>query len=348
MKDLRVKGFSVETVRAPLKRPFVTALGRKDETVNVSIRITLEGGACGYGEASTSLAMAHLRPKAMALALEDLGRSSIGQQAAPRSSLIAEAWKIYSAIPPAAAAFECALLEAALSLSGLSLAEWLGGSLKGLESDLTISACGPEATAMAASEAASEGFSILKIKLSGKLKEDLERLRTARQTCPAARLILDGNQSLTRSGALRLIETCLRDNTEVLLLEQPLPKEDFRGMAALSRTCPVPVAADEMAQSPEDCLRIASEEAAKVINIKVAKSGILRSLEMAAVARSAGLDLMIGCMAETAPGLKASVHLALGTGFFRYVDLDSDCLLKPLHRAQPVGWVRRGAFLSLS
>jgi len=78
----------------------------------------------------------------------------------------------------------------------------------------------------------------------------------------------------------------------------------------------------------------------------VAKSGLLRSLEIAAVARAAGLRLMIGCMAETARGLAPSVHLALGTGFFRYVDLDSDWLLA--EAPGDCGWVRRGPFLALA
>ncbi len=83
------------------------------------------------------------------------------------------------------------------------------------------------------------------------------------------------------------------------------------------------------------------------INIKLAKSGLSRGLEIAAVARAAGLPLMIGCMAETARGLSASVHLALGTGFFRWHDLDSDVLLAPGEDDAKAGWVRRGRYASL-
>ena len=70
----------------------------------------------------------------------------------------------------------------------------------------------------------------------------------------------------------------------------------------------------------------------------------LRSLQIAAIARAAGLKLMISCMAETAAGLSPSVHLALGTGFFSWVDLDSDHLLVP-QRGDP-GWTRRGPILT--
>ncbi|MBI3289389.1 MAG: dipeptide epimerase, partial [Elusimicrobia bacterium] len=82
-------------------------------------------------------------------------------------------------------------------------------------------------------------------------------------------------------------------------------------------------------------------------NIKLAKSGISRGLEIAAVARAAGLPLMIGCMAETARGLGASVQFAAGTGFFRWADLDSDLLLAPERRTWEHGWIRRGSFAEL-
>ena len=54
---------------------------------------------------------------------------------------------------------------------------------------------------------------------------------------------------------------------------------------------------------------------------------------------------MIGCMQETSLGLSAGVHLACGTGAFRWADLDSDVLLA---EARPEGRYRRdGALVSV-
>jgi L-alanine-DL-glutamate epimerase-like enolase superfamily enzyme len=61
---------------------------------------------------------------------------------------------------------------------------------------------------------------------------------------------------------------------------------------------------------------------ADVINIKTMKSGLLGALDIAAVARSAHVELMIGCMLESTLSKSASVHLAAGLGGFRFVDLD--------------------------
>ena len=52
------------------------------------------------------------------------------------------------------------------------------------------------------------------------------------------------------------------------------------------------------------------------------KSGIVEALDIATIARSANLKLMIGCMLETRLALGCSVHIAAGLGTFDYIDLD--------------------------
>jgi L-alanine-DL-glutamate epimerase-like enolase superfamily enzyme len=349
MPATTVKSAAVRIFETPLKRPFVTALGRKTSTCNVGFTLALRDGTRGYGEASASLALAHLRPRRLAQVLSGLGRRAIGRDAACLRPLVEEAWRRHGQEGPAVSAFECALLDAWTRSQGLSLAAWFGGKQRKIESDITLSAwTDGDLTQDAAAEAAGEGFRIFKVKVGGKIDDDIARRsltwRAVRRVKP--RFILDGNQGLSVASALRLLDRARKAGMKVLLLEQPLSKTDFPGMAALTKRCPVPVAADEMVHSPQDAVRVVMERAASAINIKVAKSGLLRSLDIAAVARAAGLKLMIGCMSETSRGLMPSVHLALGTGFFTFVDLDSDHLLAA-HGTSP-DWARSGATLRLS
>ena len=339
---------AVRIFETPLKRPFVTALGRKTSTCNVGFTLTLRDGTRGYGEASASLALAHLKPRRLAAVLGRLGRWAVGKDAAAVRPLVEEAWRRHEHEGPAAAAFECALLDAWTRSQGLSLASWFGGARRELETDITLSAWTDDRlTAEAAAEAAREGFRTFKVKVGGKPADDLARLRAVWKAAGRARprFILDGNQGLTTDSALRLLEACRKSGMKVLLLEQPLPKDSWKAMAALTRRCPVPVAADEMVQGPADALRVIETGAASAINIKVAKSGLLRALAIAALARAARLPLMIGCMSETSRGLMPSVHLALGTGFFSFVDLDSDHLLREHDRSPD--WRRDGPRLLL-
>lgn len=121
-------------------------------------------------------------------------------------------------------------------------------------------------------------------------------------------------------------------------LEQPLGQGDLEGMKRLSRDCPVPLIADESARSLREAERVLGSGAAAALNIKVAKTGLAESLEIVALARAAGAPLMIGCMQETSLGLSPSIHLACGTGAFRWTDLDSDVLLA---EPRPEGRYRR-------
>lgn len=340
----RLRRLRVETFTTPLKRPFVTALGRKTETVNVGVWAELSGGARGYGEASASIALAHLRPRRLSAAVSALGKRFLGAELSCPGAIVSEAWKRRPKDAPAVSAFECALLSALAASKGLSLWAWLGGARRALETDITLSAVDAAATALAAREAHREGFRVLKVKVGTGAREDLARVRAARRAAPGAIIRLDGNQGLTMRTALALVETCLIEGP-VELLEQPLPKGEESKLPALVKRCPVPVVADESVATPEQAARLAEAGAAGGFNVKLAKSGISRGLEIAAVARAAGLKLMVGCMTETARGLSPSVALALGTGLFDFVDLDSDHLLAG--GPPPIGWRRRGRTIEL-
>ena len=341
---MRIEDVEIGLVRARLRRPFVTALGRRTETVNAAITLRLRGRGRGYGEASTSLALKHLSAERLLKTLRALGRRFVGRELAEPAAMIRDAWTAAGEVPPAAAAFESALLSALCDRQDLSLADWCGGKLERARTNLTISA--DDAAASAAREAANEGFSILKVKLSGRLTEDLARIRAVRAAAPAARLILDGNQGFSEANAIRLVERCLKERWPVDLFEQPTRKDERGALARVARRVTIPIAADESCATPEDAVRLACDGAVRVFNIKLAKSGVLRSLEIAAVARAAKIRLMIGCMAESAAGLSASVHLALGTGFFTWHDLDSDRLLAESPAA--IGWRRSGAEIALT
>src|SRR5262249_4558840 len=80
-------------------------------------------------------------------------------------------------------------------------------------------------------------------------------------------------------------------------------------------------------KSPADAVRLVQETQVQGINIKLMKSGINGALDIIAIARAAGRELMIGCMLESRRGIAASLALACGTGAFDYVDLDSHLLL---------------------
>jgi L-alanine-DL-glutamate epimerase-like enolase superfamily enzyme len=83
------------------------------------------------------------------------------------------------------------------------------------------------------------------------------------------------------------------------------------------------VAADEGVATAEDAAAAVAVRAASVFNIKLMKAGVLEALKVVAIAREAGIGLMIGGNVESVLGMTASACLAAGLGGFEFADLDT-------------------------
>ncbi|UNK44045.1 dipeptide epimerase [Luteimonas sp. S4-F44] len=131
----------------------------------------------------------------------------------------------------------------------------------------------------------------LKLKLSGELEVDIERVRVVRQARPDVWIGVDANQGYTVDVLDALIPVLM--DHDVRLLEQPLRRgreADLKGFAR-----PLPFAADE---SVQDVSEIGALEGLfDVINIKLDKSGgLTEGLAMVETARALGMRVMVGNM----------------------------------------------------
>ena len=94
------------------------------------------------------------------------------------------------------------------------------------------------------------------------------------------------------------------------------------------KTSAVPLVADESVFTLQDLHHVVKKQAADVINLKIMKSGVMETIDIATVANSMGLRLMIGGMVETRLAMGCSLHIAASLGFIRYFDLDTPLLMK--------------------
>jgi L-alanine-DL-glutamate epimerase-like enolase superfamily enzyme len=156
----------------------------------------------------------------------------------------------------------------------------------------TIGADTPEA--MAARATGYREARQLKLKLTGELDEDVQRVRAVRRARPDVWLGVDANQGYEPASLGRLLSTLVA--CKVKLLEQPFARgreADLEGLA-----CPIPVAADESVQGLADIEPLAGRF--DVVNIKLDKcGGLTEGLAMAAEARRLGLGVMVGNMVGT-------------------------------------------------
>lgn len=168
------------------------------------------------------------------------------------------------------------------------------------------------------------GFPFLKLKLgAGDPEKDLEIVRFARRHT-AADLCVDANGAWPVETAARLIPALA--GLDVRFIEQPLAAgdaESWRRLRSLLPSGMPPLIADESVRTSRDVLPLAG--AADGINIKLTKAGGLREARrMITLARALDMQVMIGCMIESAVGLTAAAHLA---PLADYADLDAGLLL---------------------
>jgi len=341
-----VQSVVVRPVTIPLKQPFVTAQGRKTATHNVQILLKLSNGVIGFGEASTSIAMKEQSQAVLMKVLHQEGRRLNNVSFEDPEALIRIIWQRIGDYPAAAAALECAIFDAKAKIARKPLWKFFGTRAKTIETDLTLSIGHPDDMAKAAQAATRQGFRRLKVKLAGDPRWDWVRLKAVHSVAPKAKLVADGNQGFSLSGALDLDHRLQATRVPVYFFEQPFRRGDTVSMKRYRRRAKLPLVADESVRTVAEARRLLDARAINGINIKVAKSGLLESLEILRLARRHKLILSIGCMEESKRGLAASVHLACGTGAFDWVDLDSAHLLKEGNvRGE---FTMNGPFLSVS
>lgn len=163
-----------------------------------------------------------------------------------------------------------------------------------------------------------EQFKVIKVKLGR--DNDREIIETIRRMTDVP-LYVDANQGWTdRIKAIDLIYWLHQQG--VLLIEQPMDKNDLDGNAWLTERSPIPLLADEAVQRLADMDQL--KGAYHGINVKLMKScGMYEGHQMILKARSFGMKVLIGCMSETSCATLAAAALA---PLCNWADLDGPWL----------------------
>lgn len=340
--SIRVAEVRADPLSLELDAPFEIALGTRREARNLLVEVETDEGVVGYGEGSP---LPPVTGETQGAAVE-VARSAAdllaGRDLTNYRAICGDLRAAFPGANSALFALETAVLDAYCRSRGLALSELFGGPPRPVETDLTIPIVGADEARERASAAATEGdtsgvadegdasgagFSHLKIKTGDEVGAAVERVVAAREGAPDAELKVDANQGWTPEETLRFVRHLRERGVELALLEQPVHRDDLAGLARVRDRARVPVAADEAVFSPEDALAVVRADAADVINVKLGKSGPMAAADIAAVAEAANLELMVGCMLESALGIRASAHVVAGLGSFDYVDLDGNRLL---------------------
>ena len=323
-------------IRAPLVTPFRIASGQHDELANVFLRLRSSDGFYGYGEAAVAT---HITGETVGATLANLQAAAAalrGRRIDAPEEVCREFAPAFAGNHAGLAALEMALLDLSARTREIPFYRLFAPAaatapLLSFATDITI-VIGSLAEARAAAEQfAARGFKTFKIKIGRDEELDLRRILAVREIVPDSELILDANMGFSAERMLLFLERLDASGARPVLLEQPVPKHDWQGLAAITAALAgsgTLVCADESVGSLVDARRAIDTAAVSAINVKFMKSGILEGAAIARLASSHGLPLMLGAMMESALAITASAHFAAGLGCFDFLDMDTTFFIK--------------------
>jgi len=358
MSEHKIKAMMVHTINIPAKAVHSHGSGDVGGVHSVLLELVTDTGITGWGEASpwpvfTGTAEAnaaalhvHIRPHL------------IGADPIQVEKHLNVANKVLVGHNEAKCALETALLDITGQICGLSMTELLGGRQRDSM---------PMSFSVANANFAEDLDDIAKLWEDGvrlfKLKTgftdhafDVMRLEKLRDLYgDDINLRVDYNQGLPAYDALRRIQDI--ETFKPTFIEQPVKMHERQALADITHAVSTPIMADESVFDPQQALLGAQIRIANIYSLKIMKSGgIRRALEVAAIARAAGIEVYGGCMFETGIAHTAGAHLMaavpdllLGCEFYMATYyLEEDVLAVPFPVRDGHVYVQRGPGLGVS
>lgn len=332
MKLSPVSQSVVQILEMPMHLPFHISKGSIEALENVLIELVDSDGHRALGEAAPfPVLTGDTQPIALRAATAILGELSGLNPACALEKLHKELWPAFRYSPTALSGVEMALWDLLAQQMRCPLgALWGRAGHTSAKTDITLPCLSAAQVPEFWNQFQHAQFPYVKVKVGGgSLADDVERILALRDCAGAGmKISLDGNQGFNVESAKLLVAELLSREIEPLFFEQPLPEDDYTGLARLTETLAIPVCADESVKTLSDALRVINDKCAHMINLKFMKSGIRESLLIAEVAHRSQIGLMIGGMVESEIAMTASLHAVCATGVFDWCDLDTAFFLK--------------------
>ncbi|RUR11309.1 dipeptide epimerase [Legionella sp. km772] len=315
----------------PLIRPFITAVRRTECVNDVIVMLKTDGGAIGYGSAASTPAITGDSTESIIQAINTiLGPQLLGRSIVELNHLLDMTHQAMPGNTSAKAAVDIALHDLFAQYCGLPLYQLLGGHKNTVESCITISVKNAEEMVSDALEFVQQGYKTLKIKLGLNPYEDQQRISAIRHALGnEVSLLVDANQGWSYEDSVHMIRFFEAQHLNIELVEQPVVASDRTSLKKIKTAMTSGLIADEACFSPEDVLNLVHLDACHGINIKLMKSaGLAKAQAIYHIAKTAQMQIMVGCMLESPIGIAAISSFAASKTDILYADLDPLFLIR--------------------
>tara|TARA_A100001037_G_scaffold305826_1_gene347599 strand:+ start:1278 stop:2435 length:1158 start_codon:yes stop_codon:yes gene_type:complete len=285
----------------------------------VILKVTTDTGLEGLGEAPAILSWGgeHGRyfgedPHIVCYLIDEvLSPLLIGADPRESRKLLTRMDEVARGFPYTKAMIESALLDIVGRDLGVPLYQLLGGAMrKEIPICHSVGLASPENAAAEAAEVAADGLKWMQIKIGGDPVEDLAVLTAVRKAVgDDIQLYPDVNRGYRSVKTAVAATRSMQDAAMICAIEQPV--EGVDAMAAVAAAVDIPVIVDEGCWTPQDAVEIVKRGAADIMSIYYTKaSGLLRSMEIGAIATAAGLPVNVNGSLEAGVGNAANLHLS--------------------------------------
>lgn len=307
---------SYEPYELQLRHTFTVSSFSRKTTPGVQVKVEYEGYT-GYGEAS----MPPYLGQSVESVISFLNKVDLSGFNDPLrlDSILNHIDSLSPEDSAAKAAVDIALHDLVGKLIGLPWWRiWGLDKEKAPDTTFTIGIDTPEIVREKTRECA-DRFNILKVKVG--LDNDKEMISTIREITDLP-LAVDANQGW-KDKHQALDEIFWLKENGIVMVEQPMAKENIDDNAWITERSPLPIFADEAIQRLSDIPSV--KGAYHGINIKLMKcTGMREAWRMVNYARVEGMKVMLGCMTETSCAVSAAAQLSPAVDF---ADLDGNLLI---------------------
>jgi L-alanine-DL-glutamate epimerase-like enolase superfamily enzyme len=308
---MRIKEINVVPKNFVLEKPFKFASYSLEYLPYALVQVKTDEGLNGYGECPAYWDPSGETQESAVGAIKFMAPNLVGMD----TSEINRIMETFDGMAYGAFSAKCGLDMALLDINAKELGVPVYKLLGGGSYEVKVNAVIPMVSEIEAAEVAkkfnSNGFEYYKVKVGINLEKELKVLEAVyKEVNGSGKIFVDANQGWrTEKNALKALLRMEKFDLE--WAEQPIAAGDINGLKRLSRATSIPIAADESLYSYQDAMRLASEEAVDMFNIKLAKSGgMWLGSKIKTIADAANIECALGSMIESSLGMLADYNFA--------------------------------------